>query len=151
MAVRHIREAYNQEAGETSTCQSAFLDYIFSDGIQKQVITLKIVDADGVPHTIQTPVHDMKEDPHEHVRELARGFKIRPEMAMDPVMEVPAVMAIKVVKADPVVPVGGGPSETTGSSAEARSSPPRPEVEQPKTVGGPSSTFDSLPNPFITN
>lgn len=150
MAVRHIREAYNQEAGETSTCQSAFLDYIFRDGQQRQVITLKIIDAAGVPHTIQTPVHDMKEDPHEQVRELARTFKIGPSAGgayafdLPPVTEEPA-------KTDPVVPVGGGPNETTGSSAEARSSPPRPEVERPKTAGGQSSTFDSLPNPFITN
>jgi hypothetical protein len=100
MAIRHIREAYNQESGDHSICQAARLDYVDGgkDKPQKQIITLDIVHANGTPETVKTPVHAMSENPHEQVRQLAKALKARdgvkdtlPAPYVPPPIDAPAV------------------------------------------------------------
>lgn len=126
MAIRHIREAFNQEAGDHAQCQRAFLRYEDNGaGGQHQVITIEGVKADGSTFKLSTPAHAMADDPHHHVRALARDMKEEPAAA------------------EPMAAAGPTPS------TEAKLFEPRPEVSRQSAGGSPAS--DNLPNPFSPN
>jgi hypothetical protein len=75
MAIRHIRDAFNEEAGQHAQCQSATLRYEDNgNGAQHQIITIEVVLASGSTFKLSTPAHKMSDDPHEHVRALARSM-----------------------------------------------------------------------------
>lgn len=76
MAIRHIRDAFNQEAEGYATCLEAFLRYEDNgQGGQHQIITIKGVKNDGSLFNLSTPAHPMKDDPHHHTRLLAKSLK----------------------------------------------------------------------------
>jgi hypothetical protein len=79
MAILHIREAFNQEAGDSGySCQKAFLDYVTAPGeAQKQVITFVFVDPDGATETMQTPIHSLDANTLELARDVVRQLKAR--------------------------------------------------------------------------
>jgi hypothetical protein len=76
MAIRHIREAFDQEAAGQAFCQKALLRYEDDGkGHQHQIITVSGYKPDGTTFTLATPAHAMDADPHEQVRILARSLK----------------------------------------------------------------------------
>jgi hypothetical protein len=82
MAIRHIREAFDQEAAGQAFCQKATLRYEDDGkGGQHQIITLIGNTADGNAFTLSTPAHAMSDDPHAHARALARSLKMDPASA----------------------------------------------------------------------
>ena len=141
MAIRHIREAFNQEAGDAATCQQAFLDYVSSgiNGSQRQVITLTIAMPDNTIRTMQTPVHNMGDDPNEMVRVLAR--ELLDEIAgTTPGMKKPVALVL-----------GAAPTGATGLVSEVGPNPhPDGSVGPSQSMGEPPATAStSLPNPFM--
>lgn len=155
MATTHISEAFNQEAGDKAVCTKAFVDYVFREGVQRQVITLNVVYANGVMETLQSPVHDMSSDPNEEARKLARGLTqpillgaaIRAAGIAEPMVSVlpPATLAAQPPAPEPprstAAPMG---AESTSAAADLVLLATKPE-----SAGGTSPPVRTDPNPFI--
>ena len=142
MAIRHIRDAYNQEAGQHSICQEARLDYVSAGAggaPQKQVITLSLVHADGTSETVTTPIHEMSENPHEIVRALAKDLKARDGVKED------------VAPAPYVPPPIDAPATAWEKLKDAPATPPAPApvTASPSTTAPPARPAGIPKNPWI--
>jgi hypothetical protein len=149
MAIRHIREAYNQEAGNHSICRGARLDYVSAGPgqPQKQVITFDIVRFDGTAETVKTPLHEMADDPHEQARQLAKTLKAHdkfiddqaPEPYTPPPIDAPQEKWTAVKNAPPI------PRPKPAPAPQSEPPPPAPVSLVP-----PVNTAPKIPpNPWI--
>lgn len=136
MAIRHIREAYNQESGDHSICQAARLDYVPGKPgePQQQIITLDIVKSDGLPETVKTPPHALDANPHEQVRMLAKTLKDRdgvkdtlPAPYVPPPVDASASLWERL-KGAAKAPPPPSPSVTAPSQSEASPIAPPPVI-----------------------
>lgn len=93
MAIRHIREAFDQAAEGQAQCQQALLRYEDDGkGGQHQIITVKGCKLDGTVFNLSTPPHAMADDPHHHVRELVKILKEEEEPTAAAAGERPAAI-----------------------------------------------------------
>lgn len=150
MAIRHIREAYNQESGDHSICQGARLVYVPGDkpgDPQKQVIELDIVRSDGTPETIATDAHAMDANPHEQVRMLSKSLKARdgvkytlPAPYVPPPIDKPLSLWEKLKGQGPSVGVKRPPADPAAAASG---------LEQKPLSSEPSTTTRVPRNPWI--
>lgn len=126
MAIRHIRDAFNEEAKGYATCQEAYLHY--EEG-NRQVITIEGVKADGTKFKLATPPHCDHPDPHHHARLLARSLKDEE-------------------KEEPVGEVAGEPTQPTGSHAGSGGEVPA-ALDPGREGAGVPAWEHAIPNPFL--
>jgi hypothetical protein len=127
MAIRHIREAFDNEAGPGYSCQSATLDYVAAFPTQRQIITFNIAMPDGTLKTVTTPPHAMDVDPNEEARQVARqvkaafqGVASSPPAVAQPVAAVPAPVAPAPAPVAPAaLPVAPGTSREPGADLKS--------------------------------
>jgi len=125
MAIRHVRDAFNEEAKGHAVCHEALLRYEDNgSGGQHQIITVKGVRADGTMFVIATPAHAMADDPHHHVRLLAQAMK------EEPVVEAAGEQPATGSSHQGSTPLQVAPAQAVGVSAGANLNLPNPFSRQ---------------------
>lgn len=73
MAIRHIRDAFDQEADGVATSMSAILEYV--EGTKQRLTIKASIAATNEMRVLVSDVHGMENEPNEEGRKLARALK----------------------------------------------------------------------------
>ena len=102
MAIRHIREAFDQEADGVAVSLSAILEYV--EGTKQRLTIKASIAATNEIRSLMSDVHGMESEPNEEGRKLARALKA--QLAAGP---LPVTVPPEPVPSDPAGPAPSAP------------------------------------------